>query len=127
MEVVKCKVCHRKIVVNPLKHQYDDNIFCPFCGHAIPNPFRKPLKVNVRWLERKVMKRKYYDEVKKFLREYGFKDGTVGKRFSLNEWKKGARPKVTLDMLRERLGLNASEERIKQEVNKILRLMKGEY
>lgn len=133
-KLIKCE-CGKRFPVNPLKHTRDECVYCPFCGRAVKNPYkRRSLQFNLGWLERKIDEWKYYREVDKFLREYGFKtevlDPTTGKvktvtRFSLSDWKKGKRPRITVEDIIEHLPRGATEIDVRREIERINRLMQG--
>jgi len=136
-ELIKCK-CGRRFPVNPLKHHRDDYLYCPFCRRPIENPYKQRVlpSFNLKWLKEKIDEWRYYREVDKFLREYGFKteilDPTTGKvktitRFSLNDWKQGKRPKITVEDVVAHLPRGASKIEIEREIERINKLLQGGF
>ena len=136
MKLIKCK-CGKRFPVNPLKHPRDDYLYCPFCHRPIRNPYKqRSLSFNLKWLKRKVNEWRYYREVDKFLREYGFKteilDPATGKvktitRFSLNDWKQGKRPRITVEDVKAHLPKGTSKIEIEREIERINKLFQGEF
>ena len=136
-ELIKCE-CGRRFPVNPLKHPRDDHLYCPFCRRPVKNPYKQRIlpSFDPRWLKRKIDRWRYYREVDKFLKEYGFKteilDPNTGKmktitRFSLSDWKQGKRPRITVEDVIAHLPRGASEIEIRREIERINRLLQGDF
>jgi len=137
VELVKCE-CGKRFPVNPLKHPRDDYLYCPFCHTPIRNPYKQRIlpSFNLKWLKDKINRWRYYREVEKFLREYEFKtevfDPSTGKtktvtRFSLSDWKKGKRPRITVEDVKEHLPKGASQIEIEREIERINKLLQGGF
>ena len=136
-ELMKCE-CGRRFPVNPLKHPRDDYIYCPSCHRAIKNPYKQRIlpSFNLKWLKEKIDRWRYYREVDKFLKEYGFKkvilDPNTGRQkvvaiFSLRDWKQGKRPQITREDVIAHLPKGASEIEIEREMQRVNKILQGGF
>jgi len=135
--LIKCE-CGKRFPINPLKHPRDDFVYCPFCHRAIENPYKQRIlpSFNLKWLTERVNRWKYYREVDKLLKEYGFKkeiiDPNTGRRkvvatFSLSDWKKGKRPKITREDVINHLPKGASNMEIEREMQRINKMFQKRF
>lgn len=87
--LVKCN-CGRRFPFNREKHAKDNYIYCPTCHKCIENRAFSPVwKPKLSWILGKRYRSREEEEVKLLLQEFRIK-------FSMNSWRNGDRPVVSI-------------------------------